>query len=62
MSGALANMMTEPILARWLGENGRHLVQTRFNEYTVADRVEEIYNHILNNKFAPLPRWELDAN
>ena len=62
MSAALANIMTEPILAEWLGENGRHLVQTRFNEYTVADRVEEIYSHVLNNGIAPLPRWKLDAN
>jgi glycosyltransferase involved in cell wall biosynthesis len=60
MSGALAKVLTIPSLARQLGERGRNLVQTKFNEYTVADRVEEVYNHILRNEFAPLPRWELD--
>jgi len=61
MSSALAKVLTDPALAGRLGERGRHLVQTRFNEYAVADRVEEVYNHVLKNKFAPLPQWELDA-
>jgi glycosyltransferase involved in cell wall biosynthesis len=61
MSSALAKVLSTPSFARQLGERGRNLVQTKFNEYTVADRVEEVYNHILRNEFAPLPRWELDA-
>lgn len=60
LSSALAKVSMDSTLARQLGQNGRNLVQTKFNEYTVADRVEEVYNHILKNKFAPLPQWELD--
>ena len=61
MSKALSKIMADPELARQLGQSGKKHVQTRFDEYTVADRVEEIYNHILNkNKYAPLPHWELD--
>jgi glycosyltransferase involved in cell wall biosynthesis len=61
MSNALSKILTDPELARQLGERGKKHVQTRFDEYAVADRVEEIYNHILNqNKYAPLPHWELD--
>lgn len=62
MSGALLGVLNDPALARRFGESGRYLVQTKFNEYTVADRVEEVYNHVLKNKFSPLPRWELDAS
>lgn len=61
MSAALREVLTNPTLADQLGERGRHLVQTKFNEFTVADRVEEVYNHVLNDKFSPLPNWELDA-
>ena len=60
-SSALAKISREPEFARWLGEKGKFLVQNKFNEYTVADRVEEVYNHVLKNKFTPLPSWELDA-
>jgi len=59
MSSAIAKVMTDPNLAEQLGERGKYLVQTKFDEYTVADRVEEVYNHVLN-KFSPLPQWELD--
>jgi glycosyltransferase involved in cell wall biosynthesis len=58
MSSALAQVLTEPALAVRLGESGRYLVQTKFNEYAVADRVEEVYNHILKAKISPLPNWE----
>lgn len=61
MSHALLKVLTDPALASRLGDNGRHLVQTKFNEYTVADRVEEVYNHILKDRFSPLPKWELDT-
>lgn len=61
LSAALLKVLTDPALAGQLGERGKYLVQTRFNEYTVADRVEEIYNHILKDKFSPLPQWKLDA-
>jgi glycosyltransferase involved in cell wall biosynthesis len=61
LSNALIEVLTDPILARRLRKNGTQLVQTKFNEYTVANRVEEVYNHILNDKFSPLPQWELDA-
>ena len=61
LSSALAKVLMDPSLAERLGESGKYLVQTRYNEYTVADRVEKIYNHILNNRFAPLPHWEMDA-
>jgi glycosyltransferase involved in cell wall biosynthesis len=61
MSNALVKVLTDSALAERLGNGGKHLVQTRFNEYTVADRVEEVYRHILNDKFSPLPQWELDA-
>jgi glycosyltransferase involved in cell wall biosynthesis len=56
-SGALRKVLTDRGLARQLGENGKHLVQTEFDEYVVADRVEAIYNHILNKKTNPLPHW-----
>jgi len=56
-SSAIVRVLTNPTLARQLGENGRRHVQTEFNEYVVADRVEEIYSHILNNKSGALPRW-----
>jgi len=59
-SDAIVKVLTNPTLAKQLGENGRHLVQTEFNEYVVADRVEEIYNHILNNKPGALPHWKSD--
>jgi len=60
-SGALSKILTDTTLAKSVGEKGRNLVQTKFNEYTVADRVEEVYKHILNkNKYTPLPKWELD--
>jgi glycosyltransferase involved in cell wall biosynthesis len=62
MSTALKRVMNDPELAACLGENGRSLVQTKFNEYAVADRVEEVYTHLLKNRFAPLPHWELDAS
>jgi glycosyltransferase involved in cell wall biosynthesis len=61
LSEALIRVSNDPALARKLGESGRHLVQTRFNEYTVADRVEDVYKHVLNDKFSPLPQWELDT-
>jgi glycosyltransferase involved in cell wall biosynthesis len=61
MSAALLKVLTDPTLAAQIGERGRQLVQTKFNEYTVADRVEEVYNHILKDKISPLPNWELDA-
>lgn len=61
MAAALLKVLADPTLASQLGERGRHHVQTRFNEYTVADRVEEIYSHILKDKISPLPKWELDA-
>jgi len=61
MSGALARVMTDPALALRFGESGMYHVQTKFNEYAVADRVEEVYNHVLQDRFSPLPRWELDA-
>lgn len=57
-SGALSKVLNDRTLARQLGENGRYLVQTEFDEYVVADRVEAIYNHILNKKENPLPHWE----
>ena len=60
-SRALTKILTDPKTAEQLGEKGKYLVQTKFNEYTVADRVEEVYNHILKNKFAPLPQWKLDV-
>jgi glycosyltransferase involved in cell wall biosynthesis len=60
MTDALVKVLTDSALAERLGKSGKHLVQTRFNEYTVADRVEAVYMHILNDKFSPLPQWELD--
>ena len=60
-SNALKKASTDAALARQLGEKGKYLVQSKFNEYVVADRVEEVYKHILNkNKYIPLPQWELD--
>lgn len=61
LSNALAKVLTDHKLARFLGEKGKNLVRTKFDEYAVADRVEEIYIHVTtNNKYAPLPHWELD--
>jgi glycosyltransferase involved in cell wall biosynthesis len=62
MSSALAKVLSDPSLARRLGERGRSHVQTKYDEYTVADRVEEVYNHVLRNRVAPLPQWELDLS
>jgi len=60
-SSALVQLMTDPSLARRLGQKGKDLVQHEFNEFVVADRVEEIYNHILQKKSGTLPHWTLDA-
>ena len=60
MSSALAKVICDASLAGRLGGKGRHLVRTKFNEYIVADRVEEVYKHVLNKKITPLPKWELD--
>jgi glycosyltransferase involved in cell wall biosynthesis len=60
-SGALVKLMTDPALATRMGKSGKDLVETEFNEYVVAERVEEIYNHILNNRPDALPRWTLDV-
>lgn len=60
LSSALTKVLTDPALAGRIGENGKNLVQTKFNEYSVADRVEEVYNHVLLKTSAPLPQWELD--
>jgi glycosyltransferase involved in cell wall biosynthesis len=59
-SSALVKLLTNPSLARRLGQKGKDLVQAEFNEFVVADRVEEIYNHVLNNKSGTLPHWTLD--
>jgi glycosyltransferase involved in cell wall biosynthesis len=61
MSSALASVLSDASLAGQLGERGKHLVRNKFNEYAVADRVEEVYKHVLNKKIAPLPKWELDV-
>jgi glycosyltransferase involved in cell wall biosynthesis len=61
MSNALSRVLTDPALSRQFGESGKLLIKTKFNEYTVANRVEEVYNHILNDRFSPLPQWEFDA-
>lgn len=61
LSNALAKVLTDHEMARKLGEKGKNLVQAKFDEYAVADRVEEIYNHVLaKKKYAQLPHWELD--
>ena len=61
MCEALVKVLTDHTLASRLGESGRYLVQTKFNEYAVADRVEEVYRHVLKDKYSPLPQWEIDA-
>jgi len=58
-SNAILKVLTNPILAKKLGENGRSHVKSEFNEYAVADRVEEVYTHILNKKFVRLPKWKI---
>jgi glycosyltransferase involved in cell wall biosynthesis len=62
MAEALVKVLTDPVLADRFRESGRHLVQTKFNEYTVADRVEEVYSHVMKDKFSPLPQWGLDLS
>jgi len=59
-SDAIIKVLKDPLIARQIGENGRRLVQKEFNEYAVADRVEEIYNHVLKKKSAPLPSWQAE--
>ena len=59
-SDAIAKIAVDPALANRLGTQGKYLVENKFNEYAVADRVEEIYTHVLKNKIAPFPAWELD--
>jgi glycosyltransferase involved in cell wall biosynthesis len=61
-SSALANLLTNPSLAKRFGQKGKDLVQTEFNEYVVADRVEEIYKHVLDNKSERLPHWTLNIS
>ncbi len=56
-SGALVKLMNDPALATRMGKSGKELVEHEFNEFVVAERVEAIYNHILNNKPGVLPRW-----
>lgn len=54
---SIVRVLTNATLAQQLGENGRRYVPTEFNEYVVADRVEEIYKHVLNKKSGALPHW-----
>lgn len=61
-SDAIAKVLTNLALAKQFGSKGKERVLTQFNEYAVADRVEEIYSHVLNNKSGALPRWTLDVN
>jgi glycosyltransferase involved in cell wall biosynthesis len=60
MSSALARVLGDASMAAQLGETGKLHVRTKFGEYTVADRVEEVYNHVILKKITPLPKWELD--
>jgi glycosyltransferase involved in cell wall biosynthesis len=61
LADALIKVWMDPKFASHLGEQGKFLVQTKFNEYAVADRVEAVYRHLLEDKYSPLPQWELDA-
>jgi glycosyltransferase involved in cell wall biosynthesis len=61
LADAILKVSMDPNFANHLGEQGKLLVQTNFNEYAVADRVEAVYRHLIKDKFSPLPQWELDA-
>lgn len=57
---ALMQVMENPELARRWGQAGRHLVQTKFDERLVADRVLQVYDHVLNGGKGQLPHWALE--
>ncbi len=59
LAGALLRVAGDPALARRLGEAGRALVTTRFDERVVAERVRQVYDTVLAGEGRPLPRWEL---
>jgi glycosyltransferase involved in cell wall biosynthesis len=47
LARALERLLDDPVLARQLGERGRRELETRFTWRAVADRVESVYDALL---------------
>jgi glycosyltransferase involved in cell wall biosynthesis len=59
LAEAMRRVCEDPVLARHLAANGRARVETKFNEPEVAERVLQIYAHILRGSREPLPHFDV---
>jgi glycosyltransferase involved in cell wall biosynthesis len=55
LTDAIARILTEPDLARRMGQEGRRVALERFDERIVFDRVKAAYAGLLIKKGLPLP-------
>jgi glycosyltransferase involved in cell wall biosynthesis len=60
LTNALARVMDNPGLARSLGQAGKRLVETTFDERSVVDRVLQVYDHVLSGG-EKLPQWPFQS-
>lgn len=58
LAEALRHIMQDPVLAERLGETGKALVTTRFDERLVAERVRQVYETVLSGELKQLPHWD----
>jgi glycosyltransferase involved in cell wall biosynthesis len=61
LADALATLCEDLALARRLAEAGQRRVKQHFNEPVVAERVLQVYEHILTRCKRPLPEFSADA-
>jgi glycosyltransferase involved in cell wall biosynthesis len=61
LADALATLCEDSALARRLAEAGQRRVKQHFNEPIVAERVLQVYEHILSRRKRPLPEFTADA-
>lgn len=59
LTGALFQVMEDTELAQKLGQAGKHIVMTRFDERLVADRIQRVYDCVLKNGRGQLPHWAI---
>jgi len=61
MAAALVRLIEDPGLARQLAVNGKLTVLREFEEFKVADRVEEVYKSVLDTGLPRIPDWYIEA-
>lgn len=59
LARALLQIMQDPMLAKRMGEAGKDLATTRFDERLVAERVRQVYETVLSGRMRHLPHWDL---